>query len=491
MSSTSKPENALEDFKAQLRQPDLVSQLRQGLVGRDLTFETPFGTQHLIYADYTASGRALQQIETFVMTRVLPYYANTHTEASFVGGVMSRMREAARREIARICHAEDADVIFTGSGATGGLNKIVLGLGLGARVAAGQRVTVITGPYEHHSNILPWRETGATVIEVPEAADGGPDMVALDQALATAAGSDLIIGTFSAASNVTGILTDTDAVTRRLKAAGALAIWDYAAAAPYIDINMGSGDAAKDAIVFSPHKFPGGPGATGVLLLRRALEWTETPSAPGGGSVRFVSPWGHIYSTNRVAREEAGTPNIVGDIRAALCLLVKEAVGIDYILTRDEDLRQRALAAWENVAGLHLLGQRQGAAALPVFSFRVSGPDGQRIHHQLFTRMLSDAYGIQVRGGCACAGPYAHRLLDLDETDSAAVISQLDAGCELDRPGWVRLNLTYLMSDAEVATVLTSIASLIAQAPDWQKMYKGDPSTARFAPIPEAALNQA
>ncbi|ADO41688.1 aminotransferase class V-fold PLP-dependent enzyme [Ketogulonicigenium vulgare] len=489
MSDIRNPDDAIAAFKASLAGPNTVAALRAGLIGDDIAFDTPFGTKRLIYADYTASGRALRQIEDFVMTRVLPFYANTHTEASFVGGVMSRMREGARREIARICKAEDSDVIFTGAGATGGLNRIVAGLDLAARVSAGQRVVVILGPYEHHSNILPWRESGAEVIAIPEARDGGPDMAALDQALVDASGADLIVGSFSAASNVTGILTDTHAVTRRLKHAGAISVWDYAAAAPYIAIDMGTGETAKDAIVFSPHKFPGGPGASGILILRRDIGWRARPTFPGGGTVRFVSPWGHIYSGNLVAREEAGTPNIVGDIRAALCLLVKEAVGIDHILMRDEELRQRALAAWDGLPGIDLLGQREGAHALPVFSFRVHAPDGSRIHHQLFTRMLSDHYGIQVRGGCACAGPYAHRLLDLDEDGSTALIAQLDAGEELEKPGWVRLNLTYLMSDTQVEAILAAVAELSQNACEMQRLYQGDPRTARFAPVLDAALS--
>ncbi len=462
---------------------DPVSDLRGGLIGDGVVFDAGFGPQSLLYADYTASGRALRQVEGFVAEQVLPFYANTHTEASFCGGVMTRLREAGRAEVARLTGAgPDCHVIFTGSGATGALNRIVAGLDLAARVAGGARIAVLTGPYEHHSNILPWRESGVEVIEIAEAGTGGPDMAALAEALRQVEGYDLVIGTFAAASNVTGILTDTDAVTRVLKAAGALAVWDYAAAAPYIPVDMSTGETAKDAIVFSPHKFPGGPGATGVLVVRDGIGWRATPTAPGGGSVRFVSPWDHLYSSSLEAREEAGTPNVVGDIRAALALLVKDAVGCDRIAERDEAFRLRALDAWSKVPEIEILGQRAGARALPVFSFRVRDGQGGLVHHQLFTRMLSDMYGIQARGGCACAGPYAHRLLDLDRPASQAVTAQLDAGCELDRPGWVRLNFSYLFSDAQADRVISAVAELAQTAAGVAERYVGDPATARFAP---------
>lgn len=469
-------------FKASLRRPLLIEALRDGLIGEGMAFDTPFGSKRLVYADYTASGRALRQVEDFVAAQILPYYANTHTEASFCGEAMSRMRDAARAEIARIAGVgSDGHVIFTGSGATGALNRIVAGLDLRARVARRERIVVVTGPYEHHSNVLPWRESGAEMIEVEEAAGGGPDMAALDAALFQASGAACVIGAFSAASNVTGIVTDTAAVTRRLRSAGALAIWDYAAAAAYLPIDMGAGDTAKDAIVFSPHKFPGGPGATGILLLRDGIGWRSCPTAPGGGTVRFVSPWGHAYSDSIEAREEAGTPNIIGDIRAALALLVKEAIGCDRIAARDEALRERALAAWREVPEIEILGQRPGSLALPVFSFRVRHPEGGHLHHQLFTRMLSDVHGIQARGGCACAGPYAHRLLGLDRRASDEIEARLHAGRELARPGWIRLNLSYLLSDAQADEIISAVAGLAKHAPHLAHHYAGDPATARFA----------
>ncbi|WP_136685430.1 aminotransferase class V-fold PLP-dependent enzyme [Falsirhodobacter xinxiangensis] len=473
--------SAISDFRTGLERRDILDHLRAGLIGEGLRFETPFGPRQLLYADYVASGRALRQVEGFVAEQVLPFYANSHTEASFCGMTMTRMREEARATIARLAGAgTDCHTVFTGSGATAGINRIVGLLRLAENVREGRKVVVLCGPYEHHSNILPWRETGAEVVEIAEAPSGGVDLEDLDRSLACAKGADTIVGTFSAASNVTGILSDADTVTRRLKAAGALAVWDYAGGAPYIEIDMGRGDAAKDAVVFSAHKFPGGPGASGVMIVRDSIVRRDTPTLPGGGSVAFVSPQGHRYSSRITAREEAGTPNVVGDIRAALVMLVKDAVGAPAIMAREAALRDRALAAWSGVPGLRLLGQKPQMEALPIFSFQVQDGKGGLVHQQLFTRMLSDVHGVQARGGCACAGPYAHRLMGIDAAQSATLAARIAAGEELAKPGWVRLNFSYLHSDAQADAIIAAVTDLAARAPALAAQYDADPATARF-----------
>ncbi|MBS8225157.1 aminotransferase class V-fold PLP-dependent enzyme [Vannielia litorea] len=482
---------ALEDFKAALRSDDLHDRIRKGLIGEDAQIDGPFGPRPLIYADYVASGRALAQVEDFIRDRVLPYYANTHTQASFCGEYMTKLREAARAEIARLTGADEGmSVVFTGAGSTAGINRIVGLLDLAAMVAAGERVVVLTGPYEHHSNILPWRETGAEVIEIAEAAEGGVDMGALADALEAASGAARIVGTFSAASNVTGILTDVDAVTRMLRAHGALAIWDYGCAGPYCEMDMKPGtDAQKDAIVFSVHKFPGGPGSSGVAVIRDGIARRATPTLPGGGTVSFVSPWGHVYSGSLAAREEGGTPNVTGDIRAALAMLVKEALGQGWQDRRLAELRRRALDVWQRNDRIELLGV-PGAEALPIFSFRVRDGQGGLVHHQFFTRLLSDMTGVQARGGCACAGPYGHRLLGLGRADSDATIAALEQGEETAKPGWIRLNLSALMSDEKADAIIGAVDNLARIAPDYADHYRVDTSTARFNAhgIPEDTL---
>ena len=472
----------LADFRASLAGDDLFAEQRSGLIGDGLEIETPFGQRPLLYADYVASGRALSQVERFVAEEILPYYANSHTEASFCGQAMTRMRAEARGVIAAAVNAgPDCHVVFSGSGATAGLNRIVGLLDIRRRSFAGERILVLIGPYEHHSNILPWRESGAEVREIPEASAGGVDLDALAVELAEAGDADLVVGSFSAASNVTGILTDVDAVTRLLKSSGALAVWDYACGAPYLDMDMSpSAETAKDAIVFSPHKFIGGPGASGVMVVRDTIAKRRTPTAPGGGTVSFVSPWDHSYSTLVEAREEAGTPNVIGDIRVALAMIARDVIGCPRIARRNAELRAMALKAWSDAPGVALLGLTDTPGQLPIFSFRVVVEDGSLVHHQLFTRMLSDLLGIQARGGCACAGPYGHRLLSLDHTMSQDLFARIDAGQELDKPGWVRLNLSYLLTDEKAEAILSGVAWLAANTTRFSAKYLGDPSTARF-----------
>ncbi|XCC96677.1 aminotransferase class V-fold PLP-dependent enzyme [Salipiger sp. H15] len=447
------------------------------LVGKGAMIDGPFGPKPLVYADYVASGRALRTLEMFVLENVLPYYANSHTEASYCGGYMTRLRNAARACIAAHCGAgAEHAVIFAGSGATAGINRLVRLLG-----ADRGRVRVILGPYEHHSNILPWRESGAEVVELPEAPEGGPDLVALDAALADVAAFDRVICAFSAASNVSGIIADVAGLTRRVKEAGALMVWDYAGGAPYLPIAMTPAEGAGiDALVFSPHKFIGGPGASGVMVLRRDAVVSERPTWVGGGTVRFVSSEAHDYAGGLEHREEAGTPNVIGDIRAALAVIVKEAIGAEYMAQRNAQLSARAIAALSAEPGVDLLGLTE-PARIPVLSFRIRDPRGGHIHQQLATKLLSDRYGIQARGGCACAGPYVLRLLGYDAAGAARIREDILAGRELEKPGFVRLNLSVLMSDAEVEFILASIAELSREAPAHAALYEVDGARAIFS----------
>ena len=479
------PADRIASFAAALAGPDSIERLRAGLIGEGAVVHGPFGPRPLVYADYVASGRALRQVESFVMEELLPYYANSHTEASFCGEQMTRMRREARAIIACLCGADDRfATVFAGSGATAGLNRIVSLLGVPEAAKAGRRVVVFIGPYEHHSNILPWRESGAEVIEIPEATTGGPDLAVLEAALLAEAPEALKIGAFSAASNVTGIVTDADAVTRLLKQHGALAVWDYAGGGPYLPIDMRSGtDAEKDAVVLSAHKFIGGPGVSGGMIVRKAAVCRARPVFAGGGTVRFVSPWGHDYSSDVAVREEAGTPNVIGDIRAALCFLVKDAIGQDFMDTRHETLRQRALSVWRANPNIQIMGNPDAARCLPIFSLRIrDSSSGGLIHQQLFTRMLSDVHGIQARGGCACAGPYAHRLLGIDRAQSDALRAAILSGQEMQKPGWTRLNLSALADDKKADFIIGAVDALAANPYPMIDTYACDTATARFRP---------
>ena len=470
----------------------LVERIRRGVIGEGELMDGPFGPRRVTYADYTASGRSLDFIEDFIRDAVLPRYANTHTESSGTGLATTRLREEARR-IIRDAVGGTADdlVIFCGSGATAAVNKLIgilelripAGLderyGLAGRIPEAERPVVFVGPYEHHSNELPWRESIADVVVIGDDADGHIDLADLSRQLDRYARRPLLIGSFSAASNVTGILTDTGAVAALLHAHGALSFWDYAAAGPYLPMRVaasapGAGD-HKDAVFLSPHKFPGGPQTPGVLVVRRDLVRNTVPTAPGGGTVAFVDPLGHQYLDDPVAREEGGTPAIVESIRAGLVFALKQAVGTDLIAAREERLWRHVLRRWADYPGIEVLGSHR-AARLSIISFRIR--HGSRyLHHNFVVALLNDLFGIQARGGCSCAGPYGHRLLAIGPARSHALREEIGRGCDGVKPGWTRVNLNYFISPATADYIAAAVELIAADGYRLLPDYRFDPRT--------------
>lgn len=458
--------------------------LRSQVIGADAEFASPFGTRRVTYADHTASGRCLRFVEDFVQRNVLPYYGNTHTVDSYVGLHTSKLASEAAKYVKRSLGAGAEDVLlFCGTGCTAAIKRLqeVTGMAVPPTLRCvaldvlppSERWVVFVGPYEHHSNLLTWRESLAEVVEIglrPD--DGHLDLDALEAALAAPerAGRPML-GSFSACSNVTGIRTDTRAVARLLHGYGAYACFDFACSAPYVGIDMRSGEEdGYDAVYLSPHKFLGGPGSPGVLAMAKRLYRLRrtAPSTSGGGTVVYVSAYGDtVYCEDTEEREDAGTPAIIQKVRAALAFRVKEWVGEACIEAREDHMLALALRRMQASPNLRLLlgGDRpSGGRCLPVLSFVVYSPrDGSeqderpQLHCRFVTKLLNDLFGVQARGGCSCAGPYGHRLLGITPARAKAIKSAVEMGYHGVRPGWTRVSLAYYTSTREAEFVLDAI----------------------------------
>ena len=458
--------------------------LRQNEVGRRAFIDTPFGRRLLCYADLTASGRLLHFVEAW-MRRVGPFYANTHTAISSTGRIMTELREEARSVIRRSVHADRDDVVlFVGAGATAAINKLVglLGLkisepldreyGLSKHIPADRKPVVFVGPYEHHSNQLPWLESVADVVEVKLDAAGNIDLADLEQKLQQYGGRPLKLGTFSAASNVTGILSDVPAIARLLHRHGAYACFDYACAGPYVPIDMHpaqDADARLDAVFLSVHKFVGGPQASGLLIAHKDLFRTRSPERPGGGTVDYVASI-HKDSVDYVhrldEREEGGTPAIVGDLRAGVSFLVKEMLGPERMQQHETALAARAVERLARHPRIKVLGPLQ-LPRLPVLSFNIQG-----LHHDLVSVLLDHLFGIQNRAGCSCAGPYGHHLLGVDGDRSQVYRGHVGRGLQGIKPGWVRLSLPVYASAADVEFILRAVEFVADHGRDFVPTYR-------------------
>jgi selenocysteine lyase/cysteine desulfurase len=443
--------------------------LRADLIGTDAVIGTPFGERRITYADYVASGRALRSVEERLMTLALPLYANTHTEDSATGAHSTQLsHQAADYVKGQLGGDATCKLVFCGSGSTAAVRRLqdILGLtvcgdhraAVLASIPEHERPVVFVGPYEHHSNEVSWRETLAEVVELPLCDRGNLDLDALVRALKSPQFARRPkIGSFSAASNVTGLLTDTRTVARILHQHGAHAFFDFAASAPYVQIDMRPGKPdGYDAVFLSPHKFVGGPGTPGLLCFQEHLYHLNVPSTAGGGTVRYVSRSKQVYIEDIEAREDAGTPAILGKLRTALAFKVKEQLGVEILTAREHELFARALQRLGPNSRIQILGNPQ-AARLALLSFLIRTEEDTFLHPRLVVRLLNDLFGIQARGGCACAGPYGHTLLNIDDERSERYMQCALSNIDGLKPGWTRLNLAPWASDEEVEFVLSAI----------------------------------
>jgi selenocysteine lyase/cysteine desulfurase len=477
----------------ELRSDPIIHWVRQGVMGRDAVIRTPFGVLPKRYFDYTASGLPFGPIEDLVRQSVLPWMANTHTDASAVGGYMTELYEEAHKKAARHVNATDDDVVvFCGNGATAAINKLVRAIGLTvpepiervfpvkAKMSDVDRPVVILSRMEHISNDLPWRESIADVHLIGFDAQGRVSADELDRLLSDpkVAKHNLKIGAFSAASNVTGIVNDVDALARVMHKHGGYACFDYAAAAPYVEIDMhprGDPWLRKDAIFISMHKFLGGPQAPGMLVANKELFRSKVPVEPGGGTVVYHSPWDWRYTDNIAHREEGGTPNIVGVIRAGFALELKELIGTARIKKVEESLMERAMERLAKHPKIAVLGERK-CPRLGILSLIF---DEGRLHYNLAARMLSDRWGIQTRGGAMCAGAYGASLME--------GLAGFNFCGDVDQLGWVRASFSPATTDEELDVLLDAVEKLADHWSEWVSEYRMDERTQTWRHVKDGA----
>lgn len=488
--------------------------LRSQIVGIDSAFDTPFGRRLMVYCDYTASGRCLVFIEKYLQN-LQRVYANTHTEDDLTGRSMSRLLHEAERMIKRAVNAGPGGrLVACGTGATGAIDKLqqVLGVALppATRQVVGEELrgflgdarfeefrryqrshqpVVFVGPYEHHSNEVTWRQGLATVVEVDLAPDGGVDLAHLETLLRdTAYLGRLRIGSFSAASNVTGMRSPVHEIARLLHAHGAYACFDYAASAPYVAIDMNpsagaaGGDPSLDAIYLSPHKFLGGPGSSGLLVFNQRLYHRELPpSVAGGGTVEYVSPADQDFIADIEEREKAGTPGVLQTLKAALAIDLKRCIGVERIEAREQALVAAAMRRWGAHEHIEILGNPDPARRIAIVSFNLRDPRGRYLHPKFVTALLNDLFGIQSRAGCSCAGPYGHRLLGIDQATSELYRDWVRKGFQGIKPGWCRVGFHYSMDDIDAGFVMDAVEFVAENGHRFLPSYTFDPSTGAWS----------
>lgn len=481
--------------------------LRREVVGADAAMITPFGERLMVYADYTASGRCLGLVEKYIQN-LQRIYANTHTEDDISGRSMTQLLEQAEEAIKCSVNAGPSGrIICVGTGATGAIDKLQQIIGVALPPATRQSLTamlgnalgdeayarfsdymqqhqpvVFVGPYEHHSNEISWRESLATVVEVRMDSEGAIDLQHLESLLQDPAYQGRKrIGSFSAASNVTGMRSAVHEIASLLHQYDAIACFDYAASAPYVEIDMNpppdqhAGDASLDAVFISPHKFLGGPGASGVLLFHERIYDRELPpSVSAGGTVDYVGPKSQDFIATIEEREKPGTPGVLQILKASMAFQIKDRIGVEAIEHRERELLLRTFGRWQANPNIEILGNPDPERRISIVSFNLRDHRGKYLHPKFVTTLLNDLFGIQSRAGCSCAGPYGHRLLDIDFEKSEQYRKWINKGFSGIKPGWCRISLHYAMDDIEVDFILDAVEFIASQGYRFLPLYNFD-----------------
>lgn len=451
---------------------------RNNVVGVDSYFESPYGRKKIIYADWTASGRLYKPIEEKISKEIGVFVANTHTETSITGSVMTHAYHDARTIIKKHVNASQDDVLITvGTGMTGAVNKFqrILGLKLcenlkeNTIVPEEKRPIIFVSHMEHHSNQTSWLETIARVKVIPSNDEGLPCLIKLEALLNEYKDVAIKIAAITGCSNVTGIRTNYHEVAKVMHQNNGLCFVDFACSAPYVTINMHPNDEESylDAITFSPHKFLGGPGSSGVLIFNKKLYKNLVPDNPGGGTVNYTNPWGdHDYIDDIETREDGGTPGFLQAIRIALSIKLKEDMGVQNILEREHELNSIVFERLSKIPNLKILAPEH-KDRLGVFSFYIDDA-----HYNLIVKLLNDKFGIQTRGGCSCAGTYGHYLLNVDQSTSKSIEEKILEGCLIERPGWIRMSIHPTMTNAEINFICDAIEDVAQNFKIWCEDYK-------------------
>jgi len=472
--------------REELNLHDHFDVFRQQVIGHNVEYDFDSGRRKILYADWAASGRLYRPIEEYLINEIGPFVANTHTETTLTGRLMTDAYHQAHQIIKKhVGASQDDQLLFAGFGMTAVINKFqrILGLRVPEKykddVKVEKKPLVIITHMEHHSNQTSWAESLVDMAIIARAENGLPDLNDLSKILEENKHRDSIIGSFTACSNVTGILTPYHEMAELIHQYGGVCFVDFSASAPYVSINMHPENEkqALDAIFFSPHKFLGGPGSSGVIVFNKKLYHNRVPDHPGGGTVSWTNPWGgHAFFEDIEAREDGGTPGFLQAIKVALSIRLKEKMGVAEMLAHEKNLKDRLMDGLQEIASLTML-EAQQRGRIGFVSFYVDD-----LHHNLIARLLNDRFGVQTRGGCSCAGTYGHVLLNINYEQSRSITDKIDHGDLSQKPGWVRISLHPTMTEDEVDFILDATQQVVSSNKSWIVDYKFDPEIGDFEP---------